>query len=400
MSSIARSLDRFKPSPISEIYSRAARLKEEGRRIIDLSIGEPDFDIPEPVKEAGIRAIRDGLNTYTALEGMTAFRAAVSRKFKRDNNLDYTPDQIMADAGLKPLLFHCLQAVINPGDEVIIPTPAWTSYMGMAALAGAEAVLVPCREENGFRLTPDDLDRAITPKSKVLFLNSPSNPTGAAYDEAALKELAHVLLKHPHVLVFADDIYEHIVYDGFRFRTLAEVEPRLYERVLTLNGLSKAYSMTGWRLGYVGGPAYLIAAVRKVMSQNTGSPPTPAQYAGMEALDGPQGELQRRAAIFKTRRDLLIDGLSGIPGLRPNRPEGAFYLYPNCDGLLGRETPGGKTLTTSTDLAAYLLEEAGVALVPGSGFEYDPYLRFSYAASEDDLRAAVTAIASAVEQLR
>ncbi len=399
MIKLARMMDDFEPSPISEIFTLCSKLKDQGQEIIDLSIGEPDFDTPEHIKEAGIKAINDGNTKYTPVVGAMALRSAICRKFGRDNGIDYTPDQILVESGLKPLLFRALEALVDIGDEVLIPAPTWVSYTGMVALVGGKSVLVPCLAENSFKLQPEDLDRAITDKTKVVFLNSPSNPTGAAYTRDELRALAGVLLKYPHVAIFSDDIYEHIVYDDFEFTTLACVEPRLFEQVLTFNGVSKAYSMTGWRIGYMGGPSRIIDAIRNVMSQNTGNPCSISQLAAIAALDGPQDVLSERAAIFKERRDLLSSGLGSIPGITPNKPEGAFYLYPSIEGLLSKTTPDGNIINSSNDVALYLMKEAGVAVVPGSGFKFDPHIRFSYATSAEALKSAVKQIGDAVSRL-
>jgi aspartate aminotransferase len=392
-------LDGFKPSAISEVFSLCARLKEEGRDIVDLSIGEPDFDTPEHVREAAIQAIRDGATRYTSIDGTAALRRAVANKFARDNGLRFDVDQILVDAGVKPLLFHAMQAVLEPGDEVVLPVPTWASYCGMVRLAGAVPVLVPCTEESGFKLSAEDLERAITPATRMLLLNSPGNPTGAAYDAARLRALTDVLLRHPEVWVFSDDIYESILFDGLEFATVAQVEPALSDRTLTFNGVSKAYSMTGWRIGYVGGSARAIGGVRKVLSQTTGSAPSASQAAAVAALEGPQDLLSERAAIFARRRDLVVAAINAIPGLRCPRPEGAFYVYVNCAAHVGRTAPDGAAIASSADFARYLLSSVGLAVVPGAAFEMDPYVRLSYAASADVLEDAADRLDSACRAL-
>ena len=399
MAVLSASLNRFQPSAIAEIFSLALRLREEGRDIVNLSSGEPDFDTEANAKQAAVEAIAAGETKYTNIDGTTVLKRAVQAKFKRDNGLDYGMDQILVDAGAKPLLAHGMQAVLDPGDEVIIPVPCWTSYMGMARLFGGEPKLVPCREENGFKLQPEDLEGAITARSKLVLLNSPCNPTGAAYTEDELKALIEVLLRHEQIWIFADDIYEHIVYDGFRFVTPAQVEPRIFDRTLTINGVSKAYAMTGWRIGFAGGPTHLIEAIRKVLTQSTGNPSSISQAAAAEALTGPQDFLAERAEAFRQRRDLVVGAINQMPGLRCSPPEGAFYLYPNCAGLLGKRTEDGTVIESSHDFAKHLLERWGVAVVPGSAFACDPYIRLSYAASTAELEDACRRIGRACGEL-
>ncbi len=388
MPSLSRNLEKFQPSAISEIFTLTSRLKEQGLDIIDLSIGEPDFPTPEAVKQAGIEAIRDNITRYTPVDGTRALKQAVRDKFLRDNHLDYALDQILIDSGVKPLLFHAMQAMIDPDDEVILSTPCWASYTGMVILAGGKPVSVICPEDNGFKLQPEDLDKAINSKTRLILLNSPGNPTGAAYSFKEMKALTDVLMAHPQVWVLADDIYEHIVFDGFRFVTPAEVEPGLMERTLTLNGVSKAYSMTGWRIGYAGGPRSLITGIIKVMSQSVGNPCSISQVAAVAALSGPQDLLQERADIFRQRRDYLVGQLQSINGLSCHAPEGAFYLFPSCKGMIGRLTPQGETIRNSADFVKYLLEFAQIATIPGAAFEYDPNIRLSYATSMDNLELA------------
>jgi aspartate aminotransferase len=399
MPALSTSLERFPVSRISQIFSLATRLKGEGRDIIDLSIGEPQFDTPDHIKQAAWQAIQAGDTKYTSVEGTKALREAIQRKFARDNGLDYGLDQIVVTSGAKPLIFYGLQAMLDAGDEVLIPTPCWTSYPGMVQLAGGEAVLLPTAQQDGFKLRAADLAEAITPKSKCLLLCSPSNPTGAAYSADELKALGDVLAAHPELWVISDDLYEHIVFDGFDFSTLAALEPRLGDRVLTINGVSKAYAMTGWRIGYAGGPKDLISAIVKIMSQSTGSPAAMSQAAALAALDGPQDFLKDWAARYQARRDLAVDGLNAIPGLRAAKPEGSFYVFPHCGGLLGKTTPQGKRIEDSQDLVRHLLEDWGVALVPGAAFEADPYFRMSCASSEADIAEGLRRIAAAAAAL-
>jgi len=400
MPELSRILEGFKPSGISEIYSRAVRLKEQGREIIDLSVGEPDFETPEHVRQAANRAIERGETRYTSVDGTTAMKAAVCAKFERQNGLSFEIDQILVGAGVKPLLFHAMQALLDPGDEVIVPVPCWSSYTGMVALTGAKSVLLPCPQENGFKLEPDALDRAIGDNTKLLILNSPGNPTGAVYDADELQAIANVLLRHPDVWIISDDIYEHIVFDGRGFHTLSRVAPEFGERTLIFNGVSKGYAMTGWRVGYAAGPESLICAMRTIMSQNTGNPSSISQAAAVAALNGSQDFLAARAVVLESRRDLLTEALGEVPGFSFSRPEGAFYLLVNCGAYLGAGAPGSNRLETSADLARFLLDESGVATVPGSAFECDPYLRISYASADEVLTEACRRIATACSNLR
>ncbi|MBC8267657.1 MAG: pyridoxal phosphate-dependent aminotransferase [Rhodospirillaceae bacterium] len=399
MRNLSSILERFQPSAISVIFSLTSRLKEEGRDIIDLSIGEPDFPTPEHIKQAAIDAIHENFTRYTPVDGISALKSAISNKFRRDNDLDYPSDQIIVEAGAKPLLFHAMQAIVNPGDEVILPVPCWTSYTGMALLAGANPVTVSCHQDNGFKLRADDLEKAITDRTRLILLNSPSNPTGAAYSADEMKALADVLMRHPQVWIIADDIYEHIVFDNFVFATPAQVEPGLYDRTLTINGASKAYSMTGWRIGYAGGPKDLIGGITKVLSQSVGNPCSISQAAAVAALEGPQDYLAARAAEFKDRRDFLVERLNTIDGLSCHAPEGAFYLFPSCADLIGKTSPDGKTINSSTVLASYLLESAGVSVVPGAAFEYDPNIRLSYATSMENLKIACDRLEEACKEI-
>ncbi len=378
-------LDNFQPSPISEIFALAGTYKAAGRDVIDLSVGEPDFPTPDHVKQAGIDAITHDHTKYTNVAGTLELRQAIARKLRRDNHLDYDASGIVVDSGAKPLLFHALEAMLEPGGEVILPTPCWASYSGMVTLAGGKTVFVPCPREDRYKLQPAALEAAITPKTSVVILNSPSNPTGAAYNASEMKALTDVLCRHPHVWVLADDIYEHIVYDDFEFVTPAQVEPRLFERTLTLNGVSKAYSMTGWRIGYAGGPKDLIEGIVKILSQSSGNPSSISQIAATAALDGSQDCLKVRAAVFKERRDYVLTRLNRMRGLGCQAPEGAFYLFPSCEDLIGRRSASGLKIGTSTDLARYFLDDYNVAVVPGAAFNFDPNIRISYAASMENL---------------
>ncbi len=394
------SLSRIKPSPTLAATQMARDLKAQGRDVISLGAGEPDFDTPDFVKEAAIKAIRDGKTKYTNVDGIPELKAAVIAKFKRDNDLSYDVSQINIAPGGKAVLYNALVATLNPGDEVIIPAPYWVSYPDMTLLAGGEPVFVETTQESGFKLTPEALERAITPRTKWFIFNSPSNPTGAAYTASEIKALTDVLLKHPHVWIMSDDMYEHIVYDDFVFTTPAQIEPALYERTLTVNGASKAYAMTGWRLGYAGGPAPLIKAMAKVMSQSTSNACSITQYACVAALNGDQSFLVERNAAFKTRRDLVVDMLNDAEGLSCSKPEGAFYVYPSCAGAIGKKTPGGVKIDTDEDFTRELLQAEGVSAVFGTAFGLAPFFRVSYAASIDDMREACTRIQRFAASLR
>ena len=397
---LAARLGRIKPSPTIAVTTRAAELKAQGRDVIGLGAGEPDFDTPAHVKDAAKAALDRGETKYTAVAGTLDLRKAIAAKFHRENGLDYSADQITVGCGGKSVLFNALLASLDPGDEVIIPAPYWVSYPDMVALCEAEPVIVPCPAEAGFKLSADRLAAAITPKTKWLILNSPSNPTGAAYTEAELKALTDVLVAHPHVWVMADDIYEHIVYDGFRFTTPAQIEPRLMERTLTVNGCSKAYSMTGWRVGYAGGPLPLIKAINMVQSQSTTHTSSISQAAAVAALNGPQGFLAEWVAAFKARRDLIAGLLNAAPGLSCALPIGAFYVFPSCEGVIGKRTPDGRAIASDDDFVTYLLEAEGVACVQGSAFGLSPYFRISYATSDAALAEAGRRIRRACEVLK
>ncbi|WGH78089.1 pyridoxal phosphate-dependent aminotransferase [Jannaschia ovalis] len=385
---LSETLARVKPSPTIAVTNMARELKAQGRDVIGLGAGEPDFDTPQNIKDAAVAAIAAGKTKYTAVDGIPELKQAICDKFKRDNGLDYTPAQVSVGTGGKQILYNALMATLNPGDEVVIPAPYWVSYPDMVLLAGGTPVPVEAGIETGFKLTPEALEAAITPKTKWFIFNSPSNPTGAGYTAQELKALTNVLLDHPHVWVMTDDMYEHLVFDDFRFATPAEVEPRLYNRTLTCNGVSKAYAMTGWRIGYAAGPEKLIAAMRKVQSQSTSNPCSISQWAAVEALNGPQDFLEPNNALFKRRRDLVVAGLNACPGLDCPVPEGAFYVYPSIAGCIGKTSAGGTKIDDDETFAKALLEEEGVAVVFGAAFGLSPHFRVSYATSEDQLSAA------------
>ena len=399
MSFFASRLGRVKPSRTIAVTTKAAELKAKGRDVIGLGAGEPDFDTPEHIKEAAAKAMRAGKTKYTAVNGILELRQAIAAKFKRENGLDYRPDQITVGCGGKQVLYNALVATVEPGDEVIIPAPYWVSYPDMVLLCEGTPVFVDCGGERGFKMRPEDLARAITPKTKWLILNSPSNPSGAAYTRDELKALTDVLLRHPHVWVMTDDMYEHLVYDGFAFSTAAQVEPRLYARTLTINGLSKAYCMTGWRLGYAGGPIELIEAINMVQSQSTSHTSSISQWAGVAALNGPQDFIPEHQKAFQERRDLVVSMLNQARGLRCPKPEGAFYVYPSCAGTIGRKTPAGKSVLTDEDFVSYLLEAEGVAVVHGAAFGLSPHFRVSYATSTPVLEEACRRIQRACAAL-
>jgi aspartate aminotransferase len=392
MSIIASRLSRIKPSPTNALTGKVAELKAAGRDIIGLGAGEPDFDTPDHIKEAAIAALRAGDTKYTPVPGTLALRQAICDKFKRENGIDYKPSEISVGTGGKQVLYNALMATVNPGDEVVIPAPYWVSYPDMVALAGGTSVPVAASMESGFKISPAALAKAITPKTKWLIFNSPSNPSGAAYTRAELRALADVLLKHPHVWIMTDDMYEHLVYDGFEFSTFVEVEPALKERTLTVNGVSKAYAMTGWRIGYAGGPTPLIKAMATIQSQSTSNPSSISQWAAVEALTGPQDFIPKNAEIFRKRRDLVVSMLNQATGIACPKPEGAFYVYPSCKGSIGKTTPKGKRLATDDDFVTALLEDEGVAVVQGSAFGLGPFFRISYATSTELLDEACTRV--------
>jgi aspartate aminotransferase len=389
MAFLAEQLKRVKPSPTIAVTDKARALKAAGRDVIGLGAGEPDFDTPDNIKRAAMAAIESGkASKYTAVDGIPELKAAVARKFKRENKLDYKPSQIIIGTGGKQVLYNALMATLNPGDEVIIPAPYWVSYPDMVLLAGGEPVAVETRMVDGFKMKPEALERAITPKTKWLIFNSPSNPTGAAYTRAELKAVTDVLARHPHVWVMTDDMYEHLTYDDFVFSTPAEVEPTLCERTLTINGCSKAYCMTGWRIGYAGGPEPLIKAMALIQSQSTSNPTAVSQWAAVEAHDGPQDFIPKHNAVFKERRDLVVSMLNQAKGIECPRPEGAFYVYPSCAGTIGKTAPTGNKLATDEDFVTELLDAEGVAVVQGTAFGVGPAFRISYATKTEDLEEA------------
>jgi aspartate aminotransferase len=393
MAFLAERVSRIKPSATIAVTDKARALKAAGRDVIGLGAGEPDFDTPENIKEAAIKAIRDGkASKYTAVDGIPELKAAIARKFKRENALDYKPSQIIVGTGGKQVLYNALMATINPGDEVIIPAPYWVSYPEMVLLAGGEPVEVATTMESGFKMNPKALEQAITPKTKWIIFNSPSNPTGAAYTRTELKAVTDVLVRHPHVRVMSDDMYEHLVYDDFKFFSPAQLEPRLYERTLTVNGMSKAYCMTGWRVGYAGGPEPLIKTMAMIQSQSTSNPTAVSQWAAVEGLDGPQDFIPKHNRIFKERRDLCVSMLNQANGIRCPKPEGAFYVYPSCKGTIGKVAPTGKKLATDEDFVTELLEAEGVAVVQGTPFGLGPAFRISYATATTALEEACARI--------
>ena len=393
MDYLSATLARVKPSPTIAVTTKAAELKAEGRDVIGLGAGEPDFDTPEHIKDAAKAAMDAGKTKYTAPDGMPELKQAICEKFKRDNGLSYSPRQISVGTGGKQILYNALMATLNPGDEVIIPAPYWVSYPDMVLLGGGEPVIVECGIEQGFKMTPQQLSDAITEKTKWLIFNSPSNPTGAGYSRDELKALTDVLVHHPHVLVMTDDMYEHLRFGDFVFTTPAEVEPALYDRTLTCNGVSKAYSMTGWRIGYAGGPEWLISAMRKIQSQSTSNPSSISQWAAVEALNGDQSFLRDWCDSFEARRDLVVSALNDCKGITCPNPDGAFYVYPSIKDLIGMVSPAGAAIDSDEAFASALLEEEGVAVVFGAAFGLSPAFRVSYATSEQALTEAMTRIA-------
>ncbi|MGC9417466.1 MAG: pyridoxal phosphate-dependent aminotransferase [Rhodovulum sp.] len=392
MSFLSATLARVKPSPTIAVTTKARELKAAGKDVIGLGAGEPDFDTPDNVKAAAKAAIDRGETKYTAVDGLPELKKAICEKFKADNGLDYTPAQVSVGTGGKQILYNALMATLNPGDEVIIPAPYWVSYPDMVLLAGGEPVIVEGGIETGFRITPEALEAAITPKTKWLIFNSPSNPTGAGYTRDQLKALTDVLMRHPHVHIMSDDMYEKLTYGDFQFCTPAQVEPGLYDRTLTCNGVSKAYAMTGWRIGYAAGPAEIIKAMGKIQSQSTSNPCSIAQWAALEALTGPQDFIPANNATFQRRRDMVVEMLNAAPGITCPVPEGAFYVYPSIAGCIGKTTPGGVKITDDETFATALLEEKGVAVVFGAAFGLSPNFRVSYATSDENLKAACTRI--------
>lgn len=392
MSFLADALSRIKPSATVAVSAMARELKAAGRDVIGLGAGEPDFDTPDNIKQAAIDAINRGETKYTAPDGIPELKQAVCDKFKRENGLDYKPSQAFVAPGGKPVIYNAMMATLNPGDEVLIPAPYWVSYPDIVLLASGTPVIIETELDDAFKLSPEALEAAITPKTKWLIFNSPSNPTGAAYTKAELKALTDVLVKHEHVWILSDDMYEHLTYDGFEFFTPAQVEPKLYDRTLTMNGVSKAYAMTGWRIGYCAGPEELIGAMRKIQSQSTTNPTSISQWASVEALNGPQDFIPERSAVFKERRDLVVSMLNQAKGLKCPSPEGAFYVYPSCEGCIGKTSAGGAEINSDEDFAKALLQEEGVAVVHGEAFGLSPFFRISYATSNDALIEACTRI--------
>jgi aspartate aminotransferase len=392
MNLIADRLERISPSLTIAMTAKARALKAAGKDVIGLAAGEPDFDTPRNVKDAAIAAIERGETKYTDVAGTLELRKAICHKFKRDNGIDYTPEEVLVATGGKQVIFDALVATINPGDEAIIPAPCWVSYPDIVSLAEGTPVIVPCGQNQGFKLTAEQLEAAITPKTKWLILNNPSNPTGAAYSAEELKRLTDVLLRHPDVWIFSDDIYEKLAYDGFRPATVVQVEPRLKERTVTMNGCSKAYAMTGWRIGFAGAPVKLIKAMDKLQSQSTSNTSSISQAAAVEALTGPQESIEAMRVVYERRRNLVVEMLNKAPGVRCNRPEGAFYVFPDIHGCLGKTSAGGKRIDTDEDFCLALLDEQGVAAVHGAAFMFPGHFRISYATDDASLTEACTRI--------
>lgn len=400
MSIVAHSrLSKIKPSATIAISTLAASMKEQGKNIISLGMGEPDFDTPDNIKEAAYKAIKEGQTKYTAVAGIAHLRKAIVKKLKKDNALNYEIDQILVSTGAKQSIYNALMASIEEGDEVVIPSPYWVSYPDMVALAGGKPVIVSCDDKSDFKINPKDLEKAITKKTKWLILNSPSNPTGMLYSKEELEEIAKILLKYPDVWVITDDMYEHLVFDNKKFHNIAAIEPKLYDRVLTINGVSKAYAMTGWRIGYAAGDKDLIKAMNKVQSQSTSSACSISQYAATEAISGPQDKVFEMRDEFEKRRNKVVELLNSIDGMNCLTPDGAFYVYPNCSGLIGKKTFDGKIIKNDNELSQYLLREEGVAVVPGEAFGLSPHFRISYAASLDSLIDACGRIKKACDKL-
>ena len=399
MSIISDSLKRIKPSPTIAVTTKARELKAAGKDVIGLGAGEPDFDTPDNIKEVAIKAIKEGDTKYTAVDGTPALKKAIAEKFKRENNLDYSIDQITVGAGGKHVIYNAMMATLNKGDEVIIPAPYWVSYPDVVLLAGAKPVIIECSEDQGFKLNPKDLENSITNKTKWLILNSPSNPTGASYSENEIKKLAEVLKKNSHVHILSDDIYEHISYEGFKFFTIAQI-PELKERVLTMNGVSKSYAMTGWRIGYAAGSKEIIKAIAKIQSQSTSNPSSVSQAAAVEALNGTQNFIIERSKAFQERRDFVVSELNKIDGINCLKPEGAFYVFPSCKDLLGKKDNKGNVLETDNDFVQSMLENAGVAVVQGSAFGLDGFFRISYATSMENLKKALIKISDFCKSIK
>jgi aspartate aminotransferase len=398
MSIVSNNLKRIKPSPTIAVTQKARELKASGKDIIGLGAGEPDFDTPDNIKQAAIKAIKDGDTKYTAVDGTPALKDAIIKKFKRENNLEYQVDQITVGAGGKHVIYNAMMATLNEGDEVVVPAPYWVSYPDIVLLAGGKPVILECNEKQGFKINPSELEKTITKKTKWIILNSPSNPTGACYSEKDIKEIAKVLEKYPHVYILSDDIYEHVTYEGFKFFTIAQIEG-LKDRVLTMNGVSKAYSMTGWRIGYAAGPKEIIKAIAKIQSQSTTNPSSISQAAAVEALNGTQDFIKERATSFQERRDFVVKALNEIDGIECLNPEGAFYVFPSCKGLIGKKNSDGKELNNDTDFVQSLLENSGVAVVQGSAFGLEGFFRISYATSMENLKKALEKISSYCKSL-
>ena len=399
MSIISDSLKRIKPSPTIAVTQKARELKASGKDVIGLGAGEPDFDTPNNIKEAAIKAIKDGDTKYTAVDGTQILKEAIVNKFKRENNLDYTTDQITVGAGGKHVIYNLMMATLNKGDEVLIPAPYWVSYPDIVLLAGATPVAVECSEEQDFKITAKDLESKITNNTKWLIINSPSNPTGSTYSEQEIKNLSQVLKRNPHVNILSDDIYEHITYDGFKFFTIAQI-PELKNRVVTMNGVSKSYAMTGWRIGYAAGPKEIIKAISKIQSQSTTHPSSISQAAAVEALNGNQDFISIRAKAFEERRDFVVNTLNSINGIKCLKPDGAFYVFPSCKNLIGKKDINGKKIENDTDFVQSLLENNGVAVVQGSAFGLEGYFRISYATSMENLKKALKKISDFCESLK
>ena len=396
---IAERMSLIKPSPTMAVTKMAAEMKAAGKDIIGLGAGEPDFDTPDHIKNAAIEAIKNGETKYTAVDGTPALKKAIAKKFYKDNSIEYNIDEIIVSVGGKQVLYNALMSSLNPGDEVIIPSPFWVSYPDMVSLAGGVPIIVEGKEKNNFKIQPEDIRDKISTKTKWIIINSPSNPTGSSYSAEELKDIGNLLLEHENIFVMSDDIYEKIIYDDFKFFSLAEVVPELKDRILTVNGVSKAYAMTGWRIGYAGGPKHLITAMSKLQSQSTSNPSSISQAAALAALEGPEEFLLERNEKFKTRRDMVVKMLNECNGLSCIKPSGAFYVYPSCSGIIGKFSKEGKLIENSIDFSAYLLESVGVAVVPGSAFGADPFFRISYATSDSILEEACNRIKKACEQL-
>ena len=399
MSIISNNLKRIKPSPTIAVTQKAKELKASGKDIIGLGAGEPDFDTPENIKQAAIKAIKEGDTKYTAVDGTPALKNAIIKKFKRENNLDYQIDQITVGTGGKQVIYNAMMATLNEGDEVIIPAPYWVSYPDIVLLAGGTPVILECNEKQGFKINPTELEKYITKKTKWIILNSPSNPTGACYSEKDIKEIGNILEKYPHVFILSDDIYEHVVYGDFKFFTIAQID-KLKDRVLTMNGVSKAYSMTGWRIGYAAGPKDIIKAIAKIQSQSTTNPSSISQAAAVEALNGVQNFIKERARSFEERRDFVVKALNAIEGIECLNPDGAFYVFPSCKGLIGKKDNKGKEIKKDTDFVQSLLENNGIAVVQGSAFGLEGFFRISYATSMENLKKALEKISSFCKSLK